>query len=109
MRELASDYERDRDTLVARAQVIKGSPQLQLYQAEHQHGWEADVVAALERRSEAGPVLDHDELQLLTAVATAALRISLDVWIARKRGPGLPELLDGAFARLATGFEPVPR
>jgi AcrR family transcriptional regulator len=109
MRELARDYQQDRDTLVARAKVIKGSLQLQLYQAEHQHGWEADVVAALERRTDALPVLDHDELLLLTAVITAALRVSLDVWIGRKRGRGLLDLLDDAFARLATGFQPVPR
>jgi hypothetical protein len=42
-------------------------------------------------------------------VATAALRVSLTVWLAKQRGPKLVDLLDRAFARLATGFEPPAR
>ena len=108
MRELALDYQDDRGRMVARAKIVKASLHLQVYQAEHQHGWEADVVAALEGRGD-GAAVDHDELQLLTAVATAALRVSLDVWLAKQRGPKLVDLLDEAFARLATGFAPPAR
>jgi AcrR family transcriptional regulator len=50
MRALAFDYRDDRVALVARSKVLEGSPQLQAYKAEHQHGWEAAVVDALERR-----------------------------------------------------------
>jgi AcrR family transcriptional regulator len=105
MRALAMDYLDDRAALVARSQVVEGSPQLQAYKAEHQHGWEAAVVDALERRSdERGRTAAREELQLLTAVATAAMRVSLDAWVADADGPDLDELLDHAFARLASGF-----
>ena len=102
---LALDYRDDRDALVARAKVLEGSPQLQAYKAEHQHGWEAAVVDALERRpATAGASITREELQLVTAVATAAMRVSLDAWVADASGPDLDELLDRAFARLASGF-----
>jgi len=106
MRELALDYQDARSRMDARAKIVRASLHLQVYQAEHQHGWEADVVAALEDRSARARVVDREELQLLTAVATAALRVSLDVWLAKQRGPKLVDLLDRAFARLASGFGP---
>ncbi|MDQ1430113.1 MAG: hypothetical protein QOF40_715 [Actinomycetota bacterium] len=105
MRALALDYRDDRAALVARSKVVEGSPQLQAYKAEHQHGWEAVVVDALERRtSEHREPVSREELQLLTAVATAAMRVSLDAWVADPDGPDLDTLLDRAFARLAAGF-----
>ena len=105
MRALALDYRDDRDALVARAKVLEGSPQLQAYKAEHQHGWEAAVVDALERRPEVlGASLARAELQLLTAVSTAAMRVSLDAWVAEASGPDLGERVDHAFARVASGF-----
>jgi AcrR family transcriptional regulator len=109
MRELAVDYERDREALSARALIVEGSPQLRLYKAEHQHSWEADVVTALERRASASGPARRAELQLITAVATAAFRVSLDLWIADAQAPDLVDLLDGAFTRLANGFEPPAR
>jgi AcrR family transcriptional regulator len=105
MRALALDYRDDRAALVARSKVVEGSLQLQAYKAEHQHGWEAVVVDALERRtSEHREPVSREELQLLTAVATAAMRVSLDAWVADPDGPDLDILLDRAFARLAAGF-----
>jgi AcrR family transcriptional regulator len=105
MRALALDYRDDRAALVARSKVVQDSPQLQAYKAEHQHGWEAAVVDVLERRAaEHGKPDARDELQLLTAVATAALRVSLDVWVAEPDGPDLDVLLECAFARLTSGF-----
>jgi AcrR family transcriptional regulator len=105
MRALALDYRDDRAALVARSKVVGGSPQLQAYKAEHQHGWEAVVVDALERRSrDHGRPVSREELQLLAAVATAAMRVSLDVWVADADGPELDVLLERAFARLASGF-----
>jgi AcrR family transcriptional regulator len=109
MRALAVDYRHDRPALVARSKVVAGSPQLQAYKAEHQHGWEAVVVDALERRpAVAGDPVAREELQLLTAVATAAMRVSLDAWVADTAGPDLDVLLDGAFAQLASGFGRAP-
>jgi AcrR family transcriptional regulator len=105
MRTLALDYRHDRAALVARSKVMEGSPQLQAYKAEHQHGWEAAVVDALERRPVTGASVTREELQLLTAVATAAMRVSLDTWIADTSGSDLDVLLDRAFARLASGFD----
>ena len=108
MRTLTTDYRDDRDALVTRFQIVAASPHLQAYKAEHQHGWEADVADVLERRALAqrAPVA-RDELQLVTAVATAALRVALDAWVADPSAPDLGVLLDAAFARLAAGFEPA--
>jgi AcrR family transcriptional regulator len=105
MRALALDYRHDRAALVARSKVMERSPQLQAYKAEHQHGWEAAVVEALERRPITDASVTREELQLLTAVATAAMRVSLDTWITGTSGLDLDVLLDGAFARLASGFD----
>src|SRR6476646_3817 len=68
MRALASDYGHDRAELLARSEVVEGSPQLQAYKAEHQHGWEAAMVDALERRPAVGAPVTRDELQLLAAL-----------------------------------------
>jgi AcrR family transcriptional regulator len=107
MRTLAADYRDDRDSLVARSKIVAASPHLQVYKAEHQHGWEAGVVDVLERRALAQrATVTHDELQLVTAVTTAALRVALDAWVADPTAPDLGVLLDAAFARLAVGFEP---
>lgn len=107
MRTLAADYRDDRDALVTRSKIMAASPHLQVYKAEQQHGWEAGVVDVLERRALAQrATVAHDELQLVTAVTTAALRVALDAWVADPTAPDLGVLLDGAFARLAAGFEP---
>jgi AcrR family transcriptional regulator len=107
MAALALDYRHDRDALVTRSQIVAASPHLQAYKAEHQHGWEAAVVEVLERRAAAqAATVTRDELQLVTAVTTAALRVALDAWVADPSGPDLDVLLDDAFTRLASGFEP---
>ncbi len=105
MRALALDYRDDRAALVARSKIVQGSPQLRAFKAEHQHGWEAALVDVLERRPEvADAPVTREELQLLTAVTTAAMRVSLDEWVANTAGPDLDVVLDRAFARLASGF-----
>jgi AcrR family transcriptional regulator len=106
MRTLTADYRDDRDALVARSKIVAASPHLQAYKAEHQHGWEVEVVDVLERRALAQhePVA-RDELMLVTAVTTAALRVALDAWVADASAPDLGVLLDDAFARLAAGFD----
>jgi len=108
MRTLADDYRGDRAALVARSAIVAASPHLQAYKAEHQHGWESDVVDVLSRRSLAvhAPV-SREELQLITAVATAALRVALDAWVADATTTDLDVLLDHAFERLASGFDPT--
>ena len=74
MRTLTADYRDDRDALVARSKVVAASPQLRAYKAEHQHGWEAEVVDVLERRALAqhAPV-PRDELQLVTRAAATMM------------------------------------
>ncbi len=106
MRTLTADYRDDRDALVARSKIVAASPHLQAYKAEHQHGWEVEVVDVLQRRALAQhePVT-RDELVLVTAVTTAALRVALDAWVADASAPDLGVLLDDAFARLAAGFD----
>jgi AcrR family transcriptional regulator len=104
---LVADYRDDREALVRRFQIVAASPHLQAYKAEHQHGWEAAVVDVLERRAlTAHASVTRGELQLVTAVTTAALRVALDAWVADPAAPDLGLLLDDAFARLAAGFEP---
>lgn len=106
MRALAADYADDRAALVTRSQIVAESPHLRAYKAEHQHGWEADVVDALERRAPAQPVpVCREELQLVAAVAVAALRVSLDAWVADAAGPDLDVLVEHAFVQLASGFD----
>ena len=106
MRALAADYRDDRDALVSRSKIVAASPHLQAYKAEHQHGWETDVVEVLARRAVAQRVpVSREELQLVTAVSTAALRVALDAWVADASAPDLGVLLDDAFARLAAGFD----
>ena len=62
------------------------------------------MVDALERRPVVGAPVARDELQLLAALGTAALRVSVDVWVADPSGPELDVLLDRAFARIERGF-----
>jgi AcrR family transcriptional regulator len=105
---LAADYRDDRDALVTRYEIVAASPHLQAYKAEHQHGWEAAVVEVLERRAVTRQeTVTREELQLVTAVTTAALRVALDAWVADPSGADLGVLLDDAFTRLASGFEPA--
>jgi AcrR family transcriptional regulator len=105
MRALIVDYRDDRATLVARTKVLEGSSQLQAFKAQRQRGWEAAVVDALEQRTRAaGAPVARGELQLLAALATAAMRISIDLWVSDAADPDLAVLLDRAFARLAMGF-----
>jgi AcrR family transcriptional regulator len=107
MRTLTADYRDDRDALVTRSQVVAASPHLQAYKAEHQHGWEEALVDVLERRARAQhDDIARDELTLVTAVTTAALRVALDAWVADPSAPDLGVLLDEAFARVAAGFDP---
>ena len=108
MRTLTDDYRDDRDALVSRFQIVAASPHLQAYKAEHQHGWEAAVVDVLQGRALARhETVARDELQLVTAVTTAALRVALDAWVADPSAPDLGVLLDDAFALLAAGFDPA--
>jgi AcrR family transcriptional regulator len=105
MQSLALGYLDDRAALVARSKVVEGSPQLRVYKAEQQHGWEAAVVDELVRRDRAvGAGATVDDLRLLTAVATAALRVTLDAWVADEDGLDLEVLLHRAFTRVAAGF-----
>jgi AcrR family transcriptional regulator len=108
MRIMADDYRDDRPALTARFRIVAASPHLQAYKAEHQHGWESDVVDVLERRAlAAGTPVSRDELQLVTALATTALRVALDAWVADGPAADLDALLDHAFGRLASGFDPA--
>ncbi len=108
MRTLTDDYRDDRDALVTRSKIVATSPHLQAYKAQHQHGWETDVVDVLARRALAsGGHTSRDELQLVTAVATAALRVALDAWIADAITADLDALFDHAFSRVASGFDPA--
>ena len=106
MRTLTADYLHDRDAMVTRSRIVAASPHLQAYKAEHQHGWETDVVEVLARRALAtGESVSRDELQLVTALATTALRVALDAWVADAAPTDLDALLDHAFGRLASGFD----
>jgi AcrR family transcriptional regulator len=106
MRALADDYRHDRRAMVDRSRIVAASPHLQAYKAEHQHGWEAEVVDVLERRARAQhAAVSRTELHLVTAVCTATLRVALDAWVADPTAPDLGVLLDDAFARVAAGFE----
>ena len=100
---LASDYEGDRDRLVAKAEILAADPTLRSRGVERQRDWEAAVTETLRlREAEHDPAHSMLEIRLVAGVATAALRAACDTWVAD--GGELTPLVAEAFDRLAGGF-----
>ncbi len=104
---IADEYAGDRDRLAARMAVIDSTPSLRAGKSEAQRGWEDAVVELLTTRErQSGSRRDPLELRLIAATGTAALRAALDAWLAGPKTTSLPQLINAAFDRLATGLDP---
>jgi AcrR family transcriptional regulator len=110
MRTISLTYDDERDTLVARAAIVQGSPGLRAYKVEHQRGWEEALVAGLLRRSDAAhDSLTPEEIRLITAVSMAAFRAAYETWLDEPDQPDIVALVDHAFEQISGGLELLGR
>ena len=103
VRTLVGDYEGERDLLRRRHQIVMTSASLQSRSAERSQTWEAHLVEHL-RRSGRSPDLTDTELRLVVAATLAALRLSVDAWLASDDTGELHDLLEVGFRRLRSGL-----
>ena len=106
--DVAASYEADRARLVTRAQIIARSPSLRARTVEANASWESALTVAVAARL---GIDDPGDMRprLVAVAAIAAVRVSLDSWLADATNPSLGEhiseafhLLDGGAARLVT-------
>ncbi len=91
---LAAVYERDRDTILARAQLIQSTPALRARIVDNERATEAVFAAGL-----GNP--DEYEIRVLAAACVGALVTAVREWAEHPERAELPELVDRAFAALA--------
>ena len=93
---LAAVYAADRDTILARAQLIGSTPALRARTLDNQRATEALFARAL------APSGGENELevQVLAAACVAALSTAVNRWAQHPEEDELPELVDRAFAAL---------
>jgi AcrR family transcriptional regulator len=87
-------YERDRDTILARAQLIQSTPALRARIVDNERATEAVFAAGL------GDPDDY-EIRVLAAACVGALVTAVREWAEHPERAELPELVDRAFAALA--------
>ena len=90
---LAAVYERDRATILARAQLIWSTPALRARIADNQRSTEAVFAAGL------GDPSDF-RTRVLAAACTGAVVTAVSEWAAHPERAELPELVDRAFSAL---------
>jgi AcrR family transcriptional regulator len=90
---LAAVYERDRDTILARAQLIWSTPALRARIVDNQRSPEAVFAAGL-----GDP--DDFRTRVLAAACTGAVVTAVAEWAAHPERAELPELVDRAFSAL---------
>jgi AcrR family transcriptional regulator len=98
---MASEFDRDRDRLVRLARV-KASPNLRAKFLEHQYAHEELVVDALVATD---PDADLAHLRLVVATSFAALRATLENWIAAGGTDDLVSLATQALDQLGRGLD----
>jgi AcrR family transcriptional regulator len=101
---MASEFDRDRDRLVRLARV-KASPNLRAKFLEHQYAHEELVVDALVATD---PDADLAHLRLVVATSFAALRATLENWLAAGGTDDLVTLATQALDQLGRGLD-LPR
>ena len=94
MAALAAVYEHDRDTILARAQLIQSTPALRARIVDNERATEAVFAAGL------GDPDDY-ETRVLAAACVGALVTAVREWAEHPERAELPELVDRAFAALA--------
>lgn len=99
---VASDYAEQRGELVRRFRIMAMSPSVAARSLQLQAGWEDALADRVAARSGSGA--DDIESRLLASAALACIRSALRHWLATGQGAALPELVEGCFARMATGL-----
>jgi AcrR family transcriptional regulator len=95
--------ESQRDLVVRQFRVMMATPSLETLRREHFHGFEDPLAAAIATRL--GRQSGDLDARLLAAATAAALRISIERWVASGAPPGtLRPLVDEAFDRLEHGL-----
>jgi AcrR family transcriptional regulator len=107
VRELARDYEADRDAVLVRHRVVATTPSLRSHVAERHYGWESAAIEEL-RRSGRADGMDELTLRLIVALTTSALRVSIDLWAEGGAKGDLRTLLCDALAKLGSGLDAAP-
>ena len=107
--EMAKGLVDARDVHVMRRKVVAENPSLLPRQVAAFVEFERILVQAITERTTPDPSSDADSA-LVVAAAVAAMRVSVDLWIAADGATELSDLLDRAFNRLAVGLvSPIPR
>lgn len=86
-----------------RAKLMATTPSLVARSLELQVAWEAVIAAAIAERRGVDAVTDVSS-RLLAAGVVAALRVALDVWVARGGTVDMASLVGEAFDALGSGF-----
>jgi AcrR family transcriptional regulator len=100
-----AEYELDRPRLLRRAKIAIGTPSLNAVALAHWHAKEDVVLAAL---LAADPRADRGETRLVVAVTFAALRVTIEAWLADGGTGNLPGLAAAALERLSRGLDVPP-
>jgi AcrR family transcriptional regulator len=100
----AADYEHDRQRMLRRAKVAMGTPSLNAAALAHWRAKEDVVAAAIVA---ADPSTDAREIRLVVAVSFAALRVTVEAWLADGGTGDLPGLATEALERLSRGLDSV--
>lgn len=106
VRELARDYEAQREAVLLRHRIVAGTPSLRSHVAERLHGWESAVIEEL-RRSGRADGMDELSLRLMVAATTSALCVSIDLWAEGGAEGDLGTVLADALEKLGSGLDAV--
>ena len=103
-RTVAVDYERERDALQRRFQVMASTESVVARSLQLQVGWERSVAEVLADRSDTRG--GHAQpARLLATSAVAAMRAAVDEWIGEDFRTSLPAIVQDHFARLGDGLD----
>lgn len=106
VRELARDYEAQREAVLLRHRIVASTPSLRSHVAERLHGWESAVIEEL-RRSGRADGMDELSLRLMVAATTSALCVSIDLWAEGGAEGDLGTVLADALEKLGSGLDAV--
>ena len=106
VRELARDYEAQREAVLLRHRIVASTPSLRSHVAERLHGWESAVIEEL-RRSGRADGMDELSLRLMVAATTSALCVSIDLWAEGGAEGDLRTVLADALEKLGSGLDAV--
>ncbi len=95
--------EEKRELMLLRAALMATTPSLVARSLELQAEWEAVIAEAIAERRGVDPATDVRS-RLLAAGVVAALRVALDVWVARGSTTDVATLVGEALDALGSGF-----